>query len=296
MANMNSRSQFELNDDNNFETFNFRLENRTSDPPNGMLGSTYFNTEQDSIRIKGGDGWSPISTDPINSCLDLSPASPLLANATGYSLTFTPDPPGTGNNKGNVHTIRVASDVASAASGVWAEFFVQGSWVRCGTQSTLAAENSVAPYNLFGPIPFPLRINVTNGTSPQSRFEATFFRTESKGPSKILDLQIGSSIPANTTVYSREFDSSVDGVSPATLWIKADTAITTWREVKIGNNWRRDAINPTIVSLSTPNIFIPTSYGNSPFSLLHRWAVRNSTAGVSTVSHAFITARGVGFI
>lgn len=57
MANMNSRSQFELNDDNNFETFNFRLENRTSDPAGGMLGSAYFNTVLNCVRVKDSIGW-----------------------------------------------------------------------------------------------------------------------------------------------------------------------------------------------------------------------------------------------
>ena len=57
MANMNSRSQFELNDDNNFETFNFRLENRTSDPAGGMLGSAYFNTVLGCVRVKDAVGW-----------------------------------------------------------------------------------------------------------------------------------------------------------------------------------------------------------------------------------------------
>lgn len=65
---MASRSAFELNDDSQFETLNFRMENRTTDPSNGLVGSAYFNTVLNCVRVKQSVGWvnySSASNSPI---------------------------------------------------------------------------------------------------------------------------------------------------------------------------------------------------------------------------------------
>lgn len=67
---MASRSQFELNDDNNFETLNFRFENSAFDIPDGLLGSAYFNTVLNTLRVKDNSGW--VSTLTSASVIDAS--------------------------------------------------------------------------------------------------------------------------------------------------------------------------------------------------------------------------------
>lgn len=86
MANMNSRNQFELNDDNNFETFNFRLENRASDPAGGMLGSAYYNTTSNVVRVKDTAGWVSYTSGMRDAISYLYNCKPLLFQSLNRGL------------------------------------------------------------------------------------------------------------------------------------------------------------------------------------------------------------------
>lgn len=257
-------------------------------------GSPYWLTFSDG-KLLCPDLEQPISARNATKQIayNLSPASPLSANAIGYSLVFTPDPVNTGNNRLEGAGLRVIVDQPGASQGAWLEYALNGTDFERVSSTVSLGANIASNFQLnYGDIFCPVRLRIGNGAVSQSLCHCLI----AGNPARILPSVVSISVPdiaSGTTWYSQEFDSDVDGIGTNfSLFLKSNRALTYAREIKVDGTWLRD---PQVNLASLTADVCSLAHYSTSFSNKSRIAIRNSTGATASVSVCKITGRGAGY-
>lgn len=157
--------------------------------------------------------------------VDLTPrsdGSPILlgANEVGYSEIFDPASYGPIDQ----WAFRLFSDKASAASQVWLEIELGGSWKPMMTPTALTANaNSILASGIAGAPPGRLRLRIQNGAAAQLLYNVVFYGNQGRTKPANVDQGLTTIAPGETLFGPEMGLDKVD--QGVTLWLETASTL-----------------------------------------------------------------------